>query len=44
MAHVNLPSYTRGSMTSHNRKKTLFTTQELELDQKKLKAIRRKIY
>ena len=43
-AQINLPSYTRGSKKSHNRKKTLFTTQEIELDPVKLKAIRDKIY
>lgn len=41
---TDVPSYTKGEGKSHTRKPTIFTTQEIELDEKKLKAIRDKIY
>ena len=40
---TNVPSYTKGEKTSHNRKKTLFTTKELELDPATLKLLRDKV-
>ena len=41
---MTLPSYTTGEKTSHTRKKTLFTTKEVETNEEVLKKERDKIY